>query len=170
MIIKRSIGKKNIDYGMKDYYKYYSNQSKAPISNLKFNNIVSTFNSKIVDMIINDGLEFTPKTLQFTFCVRKTKRLAKIKDDKLINTSPIDWKSTKDLWEKSKEASDKKILLRYLNNHTSKYVFRIKALMENKPYKNKKLYRFKACRSFQRNLAKRILDENQDNFEAYKLY
>lgn len=169
-MIKRTEGKILVDYGMKDYYKYYKNLSKNPVDNLKFNKIISQFNSKIVDLIINESLEFTPTTLQMTFCIRKYKKVIRINEGKLINNTPIDWKTTNLLWEKDEEAKTKKILIRYLNNHTSKYIFRIKALKHNIRYENKTIYKFKPCRSFQRLLAKRILDPTQENFEAYKLY
>jgi hypothetical protein len=170
MIIKRKEGKRNIDYGMSDYYKFYKSSSKKPVDSKRFNKIVSEFNSKIIDLIINDGLEFTPKMLQFTFCVRKIKRIPRIENGKLINTTPIDWKATKDLWDKYEDAKDNKTIIRYLNNHTSKYIFRIKALREHVKYKNKHVFKFKPCRSFQRSLSKRILNTKLDNFEAYELY
>ncbi len=169
-MIKRTEGKINTDYGVKDYYKYYSENNKSPIDSKKYNKLISDFNKAIVDLIINEGLEYNPPTLQFTFCIRKAIRVPHIKNSKLINTTPIDWKATKELWEENEEAKDKKILIRFLNNHTSKYIFRIKALKNGNYYLNKKLYRFKACRSFQRNLAKRILDTTKDNFQAYNLY
>ena len=158
------------DYGMSDYYNYYLKNSNNPQSKSKFNKIVSEFNEGVVDLIINESVEFKPTKLQFTFCIRKTKRVPKIKEGKLINTTPIDWKATNQLWESDSEAKDKKILLRYLNNHTFKYVFRIKALKSGQNYKNKKYYKYKPARSFQRLLAKRILDNDLDNFDAYKLY
>ena len=159
-----------VDYGMPDFYKFYTSQSKSPVERKVFNKIVSEFNQKIVEAIIEKGLEFTPVNLQFTFCVRKSLRIPKIKDGKLVNTSPIDYKTTKELWARDPEAAEKKILIRYLNNHTAKNVFRIKALKTGFNYTNKKFYKFKPCRSFQRLLAKRILDGNKDNFDAYNLY
>lgn len=166
----RTEGRINTDYGVRDYYKYYKGYSTTPVDVKKFNKVMYEFNKAIVDMIINDSLEYKPTTLQMSFCVRKAKRIPRIKDNKLINTNPIDWKSTKDLWLVDEEAADKKILIRHLNNHTSKYVFKIKILKAGIYYKNKKLFRFKACRSFQRSLAKRILDPEQDNFQAFNLY
>ena len=158
------------DYGMSDYYNYYLKNSNNPQSKSKFNKIVSEFNEGVVDLIINESIEFKPTKLQFTFCIRKTKRVPKIKEGKLVNTSPIDWKTTKELWESDAETKEKKIVIKFSNHHTSKHVFRIKALKFGYMYKNKKLFRFKACRSFQRMLAKRILDPNKENFNAFKLY
>lgn len=170
MIAKRTEGKIKVDYGITDYYKYYCKDHENPVSRLTYNKIISAFNSKVVDLIINEGLEFNPLTLQMTFCIRKTKRVPKIKNGKLINTSPIDWKTTNELWEEDSEARDKKILIKFLNNHTSKYVFRIKLIKSGYTYTNKQLYRFKASRSFQRLLGARILDTSKDNFNCFNLY
>lgn len=170
MTIKRTEGKIKSDFGMNDYYKHYCKDTINPVSKIIFNKIISTFNQKVVDLIIHEGLEFTPTMLQTTFCIRKTQRIPKIKDGKLINPSPIDWKTTNQLWQDDEEAKEKKILIKYLNNHTSKHVFRIKIIKSGYNYTNKKLYRFKASRSFQRLLSKRILDTNQENFNAFNLY
>ena len=72
--------------------------------------------------------------------------------------------------DSDKEARDKKLIIRFLNNHTSKYVFRILMLKGKGTYLNKKFFRYKPPRSFQRTLAKRILDPNLENYEAYKQY
>lgn len=170
MITKRTEGRIKVDYGMTDYYKYYCKDHENPVSRIIFNKIITAFNEKIVDLIINDGLEFTPTTLQMTFCIRKTQRIPKIKNGKLINTSPIDWKTTNKLWEEDSEAKEKKILIKFLNNHSSKYVFRIKSIKSGYAYTNKKLYRFKASRFFQRSLSARILDTSKDNFNCFNLY
>lgn len=170
MINKRTKGKISRDYGMSDYYDYYCKNTNNPKDRLKFNKVISEFNSAIVSAIINEGLEYTPIMLQMTFCIRKYKKVIRIKNSKLINPNPIDWKTTNKLWEEDKDAAEKKILIRYQNNHTSKYVFRIKVLKTAGYYLNKKLYKFKPCRSFQRSLGARILDPKQDNFEAYELF
>ena len=118
MTNKRLIG----DYGINDYYKYYNKNSNKSVDKSKFSKIISEFNKEIVNLIINENLEYRPTKLQFTFCIRKIKVVPRIKDGKLINTSPIDWKSTKELWASNEEAKEKKLLLRFLNNHTSKYI------------------------------------------------
>lgn len=167
---KRTEGKRNVDYGFKDYYKFYKSRSKNPVDRNKYNKVISEVNLRIVDAILNDNLEYAPTHLQFTFAVRKTKREVKIKDGKLVNPNGIDWKATKDLWKSDKDAMEKKIILRYQNHHTSKHVFRIKALKTGQRFTNKKYYRFKACRSFARALAKRINDTKKDKFDAYNIY
>jgi hypothetical protein len=170
MTNKRTEGKIPTHYGMKDYFKYYKEHDGVVQDRLLFHKIVSELNQGIVDLIIHEGIDFTPATLQFTFCIRKSKKVPRIKDGKFINPSPIDWKTTNQLWLDDEEAREKKIIIKFLNNHTSKYVFRIKALKTGNTYINKKLYRFKAVRDFSRTLGQRILDPNQENFNAFKLF
>lgn len=160
-----------VDFGMSDYYKYYSQHSEQPVDAKTFNKIVSDFNKEITNAMIYQNLEFKPRFVQLTLCIRKSKRVPRIDDNgKLINTMPIDYKSTKELWAKDPDAKDKKIVLRYLNNHTGKYVFRIKAIKTGFAYSNKKYYKFKAVRQFARELGKRILNTDLDKFDTYKLY
>lgn len=169
-MIKRTEGKNKSDYGLKDYYKFYCQTTDNPVSKAKYNKVISEINLKIIDSILNNSLEYKPTHLQFTFAIRKSKREVQIKEGKLINTNPIDWKSTNELWQDDKEARDKKLLIRFQNNHTSKYIFRIKALKTGQKFVNKQYYRFKACRSFQRGLAKRIMDTKKDKFDAYNIF
>ena len=74
MINIRSEGRINSDYGIKDYYDYYKSKSKDPKSKILFDKVVYDFNKRIVEAIINEGLEFTPVKTKFTFCIRKNKR------------------------------------------------------------------------------------------------
>ncbi len=170
-ITKRGEGKITSGYGMTDYYKYYKQNYDNPVDSKLYNKVISEVHEQIVNSIIDNSLEFYMKYLSYSLVVRKTKKVPKIKNGKLVNTMPINYKETLELWRTNEEAREKKILIRHLNNHTSRYVFRIKLLKAgHKYYDNKLYYRFKACRSFQRLLAKRILDEQKDNFDAYLLY
>lgn len=170
MISKRTEGKIKAHYGMKDYYKFYCKDNPNKVSAAKFNKVMSECNEGIVNLIINQGLEYIPIKIQMIFCVRKTKRIPRIKNGKLVNTNPIDWKATLELWDTYEESKENKTIIRYLNNHTSRNIFRIKALKTGLHYPNKKLYKFKAVRGFSRSLGVRIFDPNKDNFEAYELY
>lgn len=158
------------DYGMSDFYKYYCANSDKPVSAKKYNEIISILNQGIIDLILNNNLEYSIPYLGMTLCVRKFKSIPKIENGKLINNTPIDWKATNELWDENPEAKERKILLRHLNSHSSKNVFRIKILKFGKLYKNKKYYKFKAARDFSRALAKRILDPKKDNYDTFNLY
>lgn len=170
-ISKRTKGKIKPGYGMADYYNYYKNNYKKPVNSKLYNKVISEVHQQIVNAIINDNVEFYLKYISYSLVIRKTKKVPKIKDGKLVNTMPINYKETLELWRSNPKAKEDKILIRHLNNHTSRYVFRIKLLkIGHQYYTNKIYYRFKACRSFQRDLAKRILDEDKENFDAFLLY
>lgn len=155
---------------MPDYYKHYIDNYDYKISKTLFNKIVTEYNLGIVNLIINDNIDYSIPYLMFELTIRKVKRKPRIVDGKLINNIPIDWKKTNELWEKDSEAKEKKLLVRYNNTHTSGYVYKIymKKFKANVRYKT--FYKFLPTRNFKRNLSKRIKDPNKDNFDSFLLY
>jgi len=168
---KRTHGKIKKDYGMADYYKYFKKEyPELDITNKKFYNVIADFNEKITEMIIEDNLDYQLPHLGASIAVKKTKQIPKIVDGKLVNTSPVDWVTTNKLWNEDEEAKEKKLLVRFTNYHTSKYVFGIYLKKYIYSFKNKKYYKFKATRTFARLLGKRIKDENKERYDAFLLY
>jgi hypothetical protein len=167
----RTEGKIKTHFGMKDYFKYFKKEYPTiDITNKKYYDIIADFNEKICELIINDNVEYNLPNLGSSLCVKKTKKVPKIVDGKLLNTTPVDWVATNKLWNEDEEAKEKKLLVRYSNYHTSKYVFRIYFKKYVYPFKNKKYFKFKSNRTFARLLAKRIKDEEQDKYDAFLLY
>ncbi len=166
----KRIHKNKKDYGITDYRIYYNNKYNKDISKSLYNKIITDFNNEIKNMIINNNLIYKMPSLNLEILIKKEKRIPIIKNGKLINNIPPDWKKTNALWAKDPEAKEKKILVRYNNSHTSNYIYRIYCKKFNCNIKNKNLIKFKPNRTFQRDLAKRIKDKNQDNLNAYLLY
>ena len=166
----RSSRKIPIDYSIKDYYNFYKKKYNSNILQGKYSKIISEFNKELINLIIEENLEYKMPYLGFTFSIRKDKRVPTIKNGRLYNTNPVDWPTTKKLWEEDEEAKDRKLLVRYLNNHSSGYVYRVFCKKFTSKMKNKSLYKFKTNRFFQRSLSKRIKDENKDKFDCYLLY
>ena len=168
---KRTEGKIKSHYGMRDYFNYFKkNNPNLNINRTLYSKIISDINFEITNLIIEDNLTYVLPYLGSSLSIRKTKNIPKIKNNKLYNTSPVDWKTTNELWESDKEAKENKILVRYLNEHTSRHVFRIYFKKYILYFKNKQYYSFKPCRDFSRMLAKRIKDENKDKYDSYLLY
>jgi len=168
---KRTEGKINSDYGVNDYFQYFKENNKdIKISKKKYKDIISEFNKGIIDLIIEKGFEYNIPYIGSTLCIRKDKRVPKIVNGKLYNSSPVDWVATNKLWSEDQESREKKLLVRYLNAHTSKYVFRIYFKKYNLYFVNKKLFSFKVNRTFSRLLGKRIKDEDKEKFDSYLLY
>jgi len=173
MIIKnkRTEGKIKADYGIKDYFSYFKeNNPELNIDYKTYNKIISEFNKGIINLIIEDNVEYNIPYLGSSISIKKDKRIPRIVNGKLYNTSPVDWVATNKLWSEDKEAMDKKLLVRYLNSHTSKHVFRIYFKKYNLYFANKKLFSFQSNRDFKRSLGARIKDENKEKYESYLLY
>jgi len=159
-----------IHYGMPDYYKYYNDKYNNKVCSKKYNKIISEFNLEIINLIINENIEYSMNPLHLVIGVRKVKRRPRIVNGKLRNTVPIDWKTTKELWQSDEEAKEKKILVRFSNSHTSGYIFSINLIKVGLGFQNKKYYKFKASRKFARDLGERIQDEDKERYDTYKLY
>jgi len=167
----RTEGKIKTHYGMVDYFKFF--KSKHPtikIDRVKYSNIISEFNEGLVNLIIEDNLEYDLPYLGSTISIKKEKRVPRIVNGKLYNTVPVDWVATNKLWSEDKDAYDKKLLVRYSNTHSSKYVFRIYFKKYKQVFLNKKYYFFKPTRTFQRLLSARIKDNNKEKYNSFLLY
>ena len=168
---KRTKGKIKKHYGTKDYYNFFkTTYPLLKINKSIYNKIIDDFNKQLVNLIIEENLDFKIPHLGSNLGIRKVKNEPRIKDGKLINNTPINWVETKKLWDEDPECKEKKLLVRFLNNHTSKFVFRLYFKKYVYPFKNKQYFKFKTVRSFSRLLAKRIKDETKQKYDAYLLY
>lgn len=158
------------DFGIRDYYKFYKNNSVDPVNRGLYNDIITEFNEEIKHLIIEKGLTYQLPKLGFEIVLKKQKRVPRIVNGKLVNTIPPDWKATKALWERDPEAKENKTIVRYNNYHTSNYVFRIYFKKFKSNMKGRSLIKFQPTRGFKRQLSARILDESKDNLNAYLLY
>lgn len=163
------IHKAKRDYGLTDYYKFYRKRYNK-VDKATYNSLLSEFNEGILELIIEEGLTYQMPYLYLELIIKKDKRKPKIVNGKLHNNVPVDWKATKELWDKDPEAREKKIRVRFKNSHTSGYVFRIFCKKFKCKLRNRSLYKFKPSRKFQRSLSARINDPDKDNFDAFLLY
>jgi len=167
----RTSGKIKSHFGIVNYYKYYKeNNKESKVDKILYNKIISDFNNEIINLVINDNVEYYLPHIGSSLSIRKTKKTPSIVNGKLVNTAPVDWVVTNKLWSEDKEAKDKKLLVRFNNSHTSKFIFRVFFKKYYLVFTNKKYYSFKTSRGFQRLLAKRIKDEDKDRYDSYLLY
>lgn len=166
----RGEGKIPTHFGMKDYYSYYSKNYEHEVTRKVYSDVIDDFNKGIVDLMLHKNIDFDFTSLAMTLTIRKNKMVPRLKDGKLVNRVPVDYKATKDLWAINEEAREKKILVRYTNTRTDKYIYGIKIVKKNKSNPNNTYYTFKPCREFQRSLAKRIMDDDLESFDANLLY
>jgi hypothetical protein len=161
--------KLNNGYGVIDYFKFYKNNSEKSVDEKKFRKVIDSFNKKVSELIIEEGIDFVIPSLNFEITIRKDKRKPTIKDGKVINNTPVDPVATRKLWDNNEEAKNKKILVRYNNSHSSGYVFRIYCKKFRSSIKNKNLFKFRPIRQLKRNLAK-VLKDPDKSFDAFLLY
>lgn len=167
----RTQGKIKTHYGIFDYFKFFKiKHPEIVIDRVKYSDIVSEFNQGIIDLIIEENLEYDLPYIGSTLSIKQEKRVPRIVNGKLYNTVPVDWVATNNLWREDSDAYEKKLLVRYTNSHSSKYVFRIYFKKYKQVFLNKKYYYFKPTRTFQRLLSARIKDDNKEKYNAFLLY
>lgn len=131
-----------------------------------YSEILDEINSHIKDLILNERFNFIMPYRMGELEIKKTKPEPYIDEEgNLINTLPIDWKATKDLWEIDKVAKANKKLVRHLNKHTQGYVAKVCYNVSQATYSYKKVYKFIPTRTFVRTLASIMKDpENKNDY------
>lgn len=168
---KRTTGNIKSDYGIRDYYKFYKEDNpNSKINYSLYVKIIKEYNKGVINLIIEDNVEYAIPHIGSSLVIKCDKRVPKIINGKLHNTTPVDWKATNDLWDSDEEAKSKKLLVRYLNTHSSKYVFRVSFKKYISRIKNKGIYKFQTARPFQRALGNRIKDEDKDPYQSFLIF
>ena len=97
--------------------------------------------------------------------LRKVKTEVKIDEDgNIINKLPVNWKETNKLWKENPAAKEKGIKIRYTNEHTNGYTFKIFYLRSKANYNNKSMYQMQFNRDMKRTLSKSIFQGKIDAF------
>tara|TARA_R110000772_G_scaffold54130_1_gene123503 strand:+ start:9529 stop:10029 length:501 start_codon:yes stop_codon:yes gene_type:complete len=156
-------------FGMPDYYTFYNKRYDTNIDKATYNKIITDFNTKLQDLIIEESLVYFMPYINLELMLKKEKRKPRIVDGKLINNLPINWKATNELWAKDEEAKEKKLLVRLSNSHTAGHVFRIYCKKFKSTLRARGLYKWQTIRNFARKLNKAIHDPDK-NIDAYLLY
>jgi hypothetical protein len=134
--------------GYKNYKKRFPN---TELSRKEYAEILETFFSEAKDYILN-GREFKiPHRLG-------SLRIIKVKGD--LKKLKVDWKSTKQLWEKDEECKEKKQLVYHLNEHTNGDYYRL--YFKKGKVKNISAVSFTPTRGLSRELASKIKNERKD--------
>jgi hypothetical protein len=174
----------NQDVSIKDIYDYYCHMyfkekfikkdgelskksivlkdSKYNIPITVYNTIIKDFHIMMCESILK-GKDFTLFERLGVIGIRKNKIKIKVSDTgDVVTNAPIDFKSTMDLWEENKEAKEKKLLIRHINQHTKKYIHRWYWDKGDANFRNKTAYSFIPSRANKRNLAKILKDEESE--------
>lgn len=138
------------DFGIKDYYKYYKDNG-GKLSTIKYSRVLRSIVTNMCNIVIEKDYRYKLPSNMGIIVIEKYKNKT-IKDKKgiLRVKYPIDFKSTLKLWKDYPELSEgpKKQLVRFNNEHSGGYTFRIRYKTNKANYKNKSLYFIKFNRGF----------------------
>lgn len=156
----------NADYGTNDYYRFWKSRNKHVNINRKtYGKIVREFNEHVRDRLSNKGAGYIIPAGLGKIELRKFKNEVKIDEDgSIINHLPTNWKETRKLWNENPKAREKRIKIKFTNEHTDGHMFRIAYLRSKATYKNKSVYKMRFNRIMKRQLSKSIFLGRIDAF------
>jgi hypothetical protein len=150
---------------MADYYKYYKKNNSDPKSKDKYREVLLDYLESNRDLVSKKGYNYRIPRRLGNIQLRKFKKEVTIdKDGNVVNKLVINWKKTKALWKENPEAKERKIKIRYTNDHTNGYVFRIVYVKYTANYKNKSVYKMLVNREMRRNTKDPIINKKVDAF------
>jgi len=164
MAYKRNEGKNNADYSLRELYKRYKKNSDSPLPYTTFATFLKEYNSRIMDAIIYERLEFRMPARVGYIRIQKKLNKAYVKDGKVVKCIPVDWNRTLTYWrglyegktdEEIKLIPNKKVL-RYHNEHTNGYSVKFCWDKARSIAINQSSYVFKATRTAKEDLARFI--------------
>lgn len=154
------------DYGVNEYYRQYAKDNKSDkVSRSIYGSILKEFNDFQREKLSFKGVGIHLPCFMGRVELRKVKTEVKI-DDKgnVINNLPVNWKETRKLWKENNEAYQKRIKIKFTNEHTDSHTFRINYLKGKAKYKNKSIYRIRFNRKLKRDLSTSIFEGRIDAF------
>ena len=154
------------DYGLREYRRHFLKHNKdIDVSAAVYGGIIREFNSHIRDRMSYKGAGFLIPCRLGRMELRKSKPEVKIDEDgSVINSLPVNWKVTRELWKENPKAKLDNIRIRFTNEHTDGYTFKVSYLRSKAIFKNKSIYKIRFNRDLKRNLSKSIFDGKIDAF------
>lgn len=127
----------------------------------KYCKVIDMFNKALRDEILHNSFDYNLPSRLGLLGIRKKKRIPWIdKEGNLVNTLPVDWKATLELWEVDPKAKKEKKLVRHFNEHSKGYIAQWYYSTTKATYKWKSAYSFIPCRTAKLGLSKVMKDED----------
>lgn len=147
------------------YHKYYKKKYENTVSISEYRRVLNAFHQLVMKHVIEDGdLVYLPLRLG-VLCIKGIVCKPRLKNGRIIGI-PIRWSKTRELWEGSPEARERKQLVYCTNEHTGgvRYKFLWNTYKVFARFKN--LYTFRASRANKRAVYKAVLNgkEYEDQF------
>jgi hypothetical protein len=153
------------DFGTNHYYAHYKKKHGSKVSRLEYGKVLREFNEHVRDRLSSKGAGYVIPSGLGKIELRKFKAEVKIAENgDIINHLPTNWKETRALWKENPKAKEKKIRMKFTNEHTDGHTFRIVYLKFRATYKNKSIYKMRFNRTMKRDLSKSIFQGRIDAF------
>ncbi len=154
------------DYGVNDYYKFFIKTTGIKhISRSEYGEVIKEFNSYVRDELSTKGNSFVLPCKMGKMELIKSKRDVSIDENgNLRNTMPVNWRETRRIWNENPGMKERNIKIRYTNEHTDGYMFKIIFKKSRANFKNKSIYRIRFNRDMKRKLSKSIFKGDIDAF------
>lgn len=137
-----------------DSYETYSSVSDEPLICKDYLIIVKEFMKFLSTTCIEKGEILLPEGLGKIVVIGRTRK-AVIKDG-LITGLPVNWKETKELWARDKQAEENKQLVFYFNEETNGVIYKFSWRKSRVLVPNKSLYNVVMTRKNKRTLSSRV--------------
>jgi hypothetical protein len=118
--------------------------------------VLSLFMKYITDKLLKEGYIKIPCGLG-TIRIVGRKLNIRFENNRILGAAP-DWGETNRLWERDKEAKNKKQIVYFFNEHTNGIVYSFKWYRKGKYLPNKTIYDFRPSRNLKKRLQKEILN------------
>ena len=127
--------------------------------------ILNGFNSHLREKISSKGAGFILPCRIGRVELRKIKTEVKVDENgNIVNNLPVNWKATREFWKSNPKAKEKNISIKFTNEHTDGYTFKVSYLKSKALYKNKSVYKIRFNRELKRNLSRSIFKGRIDAF------
>lgn len=153
------------DYKTKDFYNFYKSTVRNPLPyKTVVNFLYGKTNIGLIEELKNE-IVYNAYSLHLPhrlgiIRVRKKEPKIHFNNDGSLNYKKsmmrVDWKATKELWEKNPEAKKKKTRVFHLNKHTDGAICSPVWEKYSSNVKNKTVYKFLPVRSFYRQIPKAL--------------
>ncbi len=153
------------DYGASSFFLFYNKKSKNPVPQSVYSKIIKEYNSFVRDQISCKGNSYNMPSNMGGIEIRKQKVEISFNDDGSIkNTLPVNWQETRKLWNDNPKAKEDKVKIRFVNDHSGGFTFKLWYIKGRANYKNKSIYRIRFNRQMKRQLSKSIFAHKIDAF------
>lgn len=153
-------------YGILEGYKKYiqlkPDSKDYILTKEQYRKITRQINMLLVESLLEEGEIIFPHALG-RLEIRKFQPKVRIKEGKIINSMPIDWNQTLNLWYEDEESRKEKRLVRKQEN----WIYKIFYNRNKADYTNKSFYRFHTNRQLKLKIKEKI---QEGNLEAFLIY